>query len=139
MTFELNDKAKETRKLLTLPSLTTWYDLQDKVSQIFNVHPGSLQLQYRFSNEKSNTLPFDLHTHDEYIVMRDQLRPFVVPKILSNGKLSKSVRKPVSVQLFNKVMLVEGASIEKGKVSTVTTVAGTYHLYFTDTEIFQTS
>lgn len=124
MTFEINDQARGTRKILALPSLTTWDDLQDRVSQIFNVHPGSLQLQYRFSNEKNNSLPFDLHTHDEYTVMRDQLRPLVVPKVLSNGKLSKSVRKPVSVQLFNKGTQAGGVFIEKGiKVSTVTTVA----------------
>lgn len=108
MTYEINDKAKGTRKKLTLPSSSSWVDLRDKVSEVFNVHPGSLQLQYRLSNENKNSLPFDLCSHDDYTEMCDQLRPFVIPKILSNGKPSKSVRKQVVVQLFCKGM--EGVS-----------------------------
>ncbi len=73
-------------------------------------------LQYIFSNEKNNSLPFDLRSHDEYVDMRDKLQPFVIPKILANGKPSKSVRKLVTVQLFNRGL--EGVSGEKGtKVS----------------------
>ena len=116
MTFEINDKAKGTRKNLILPSLSTWDDLQDKVSQVLNIHPGSLQLQYRFSNENKNSLPFDLCSLDDYVEMCNQLRPHIVPRILSNGKPSKSARKLVVVQLFNRGM--EGVSREKGvKVS----------------------
>ena len=118
MTFEISDIAKGVRKKFTLPSLTSWDDLQDSVAKNLDIHPGSLQLQYRFSNEKSNSLPFNLRSHDDYIEMRDQLRPLVVPKILSNGKPSKSVRKAVFVQLFNKGRDLEGVSGEKGvKVS----------------------
>lgn len=128
MTFEINDKARGARKKLTLPSSTSWDDLRDRVSHVFNIHPASLQLQYRFSNENKNSLPFDLCSYNDYIEMCDQLRPFVIPKILSNGKPSKSIRKLVVVQLFCKGM--EGVSDEKGKgvkVSiwiTVTSIAG---------------
>jgi hypothetical protein len=116
MTFEINDKNRGSRKNITLPSSTSWANLQDKISQVLNVHPGSLRLQYRFSNEKNNSLPFDLCSDDDYIEMRDKLGPFVLPKILANGKLSKSVRKLVVVQLFDKG--TEGVSVEKGvKVS----------------------
>jgi hypothetical protein len=116
MTFEINDNARGARKNLTLPSSTSWADLQDRVAQVFNVHTGSLQLQYRFSNDKNNSLPFDLRSDNDYIDMRDQLQPHVVPKILASGKPSKSVRKLVTVQLFNRGM--EGVSSEKGtKVS----------------------
>lgn len=87
MTFEINDKARGCRKNLTLPSLTSWEDLQDNVSQIFNIHPKSLQLQYRFSNKKNNALPFDLHSHDDYVEMLNQLRPFVVPKSYQLGNV----------------------------------------------------
>jgi hypothetical protein len=114
MTFEVNDKARGARKNLTLSSLTPWADLQNRVAQIFDVYPGSLQLQYRFSNEKQNLLPFDLNSHDAYVEMRDQLRPFVVPKILANGKPSKSIRKLVTVQLFNKGAEGDGVSGGKG-------------------------
>jgi hypothetical protein len=114
MTFEINDKARGARKNLTLSSLTSWANIQDQVAQAFNIHQVSLQLQYRFSNEKNNSLPFDLCSHDDYIQMRDQLRPFVVPRILANGKLSKSVRKVVMVQLFNNSKSMEGVSSEKG-------------------------
>lgn len=102
MTFEINDKARGTRKNITLPSITPWADLQDWVAQVLNVYRGSLQLQYRFSNEKNNSLPYDLHSHDDYDAMRDQLRPFIVPKILASGRVSKTVRKLVMVQLFNR-------------------------------------
>ena len=102
MTFEINDKSRGARKNITLPSPTSWAALQDKVAEILNVHTGSLQLQYRFSNKKSNTLPFDLRSHVDYNEMRDQLRPHIVPRILANGKPSKSVRKLVTVQLFNR-------------------------------------
>lgn len=116
MTFEINDKARGTRKNLILPSLTSWDDLQDRVSRVLNIHPGSLELQYRFSNENKNSLPFDLRSNDDYVEMRNQLRPHVVPRILSSGKVSKSARKLVVVQLFNRGM--EGESREKGvKVS----------------------
>lgn len=114
MPLEINDEVKGIRKNLNLPSLTSWDDFRDMVSQVLNIHPGSLQLQFRLSNEKSNLLPFDLRSYDDYAEMRDQIRPFATPRILSNGKPSKSVRKLVVVQLFNRGM--EGA--EKGvKVS----------------------
>jgi hypothetical protein len=103
-------KLEAAEKKLTLSSLTSWADLQNKVAQIFNIYPGSLQLQYRFSNEKQNLLPFDLNSHDAYVEMRDQLRSFIVPKILVNGKPLKTVRKLVTVQLFNKGAEGDGVS-----------------------------
>ncbi|KAF8812202.1 hypothetical protein BYT27DRAFT_7207641 [Phlegmacium glaucopus] len=102
MTFEINDKVRGSCKNLTLSSLTPWSVLRDKIAQALNIHPESLKLQYRFSNEKNNTLPFNLSSHNDYIKMQDQLKPFVVPKILANSKPSKSARKLVTVQLFNK-------------------------------------
>ena len=102
MTFEINDKARGARKNITLPSYTSWADLKDQVAQVLNIHPGSLQLQYRFSNEKNNSLPFDLRSHNDYDEMHDQLGPLILPRILANGKPSKSIRKLVSVQLFNR-------------------------------------
>lgn len=118
MTFEINDKARGARKNITLSSFTSWDNLKDKVAQVLNLHPGSLKLQYRFSNEKSNSLPFDLVSLDDYNEMRDQLKPFVVPKILASGKPSKSARKLVTVQLFDKGTEGVPASGEKGvKVS----------------------
>ena len=66
--------------------------------------------------KKNNSLPFDLRSDDDYDEMRNQLRPFIVPKILASGKRSKSVRKLVVVQLFNRG--IEGVSGGKGaKVS----------------------
>ena len=62
--------------------------------------------------KKNNSLPFDLSSHDDYSEMRNQLRTFILPRILANGKPSKSVRKLVTVQLFDKGM--EGVSVEKG-------------------------
>ena len=121
MTFEINDKARGARKNITLPSYTSWDTLKDRVAQVLNLHPGSLRLQYRFSNEKSNLLPFDLVSLEDYQEMCDQLRPLVVPKILANGKPSKSARKLVTVQLFDKGTEGRGpASGEKGiKVSSI--------------------
>ena len=84
--------------------MTLWADLQNKVTQIFDIYPGPLQLQYHFSNEKQNLLPFNLNSHNAYVEMHDQLRPFIVPKILANRKPSKTIRKLVTVQLFNKEM-----------------------------------
>ena len=116
MMFKINNKARGARKNLTLPLTTSWANLQDRVAQVLNVHQGSLQLQYHFSNEKNNSLQFDLRSHDEYNEMRDQLRPLIVPRVLANGKVLKSIQKLVTVQLFNSGM--EGASGEKGvKVS----------------------
>jgi hypothetical protein len=125
MTFEVNDKARGAQGKLTLSSLASWANLQDRVAQALNVHQGSLQLQYHFSNKKTNSLPFDLCSYDDYDEIRDQLRPFIVPRILANGKHSKSARKLVMVQLFNRDM--ERISGKKaGKVSgyiTVTSIA----------------
>ena len=120
MTFEINDKARGARKNITLPSFTSWDTLKDKVAQVFNLHPGSLQLQYRFSNEKSSSLPFDLISLNDYNEMRDRLKLCVAPKILASGKPSKSARKLVTVQLFDKGMEGIPAGGEKNvKVSTV--------------------
>lgn len=138
MTFEINDKARGARKNITLPSSTSWGDLQDKVAQILNIHPGSLQLQYRFSNEKNNLLPFDLRSHQDYDEMSDQLRPFIVPKILANGKVSKSVRKLVVVQLSNRG--TEGVSSASGvKVSSLLQRCFTYQIFIYNTEVRKTS
>jgi hypothetical protein len=113
MTIEVHDKAKGARKNLTLPSSTPWADLQNKVAQIFNIYPGSLQLQHCFSNEKPNSLLFHLNSHDAYVKMCDQLRPFVVPKILANRNPSKAIRKLIMVQLFNKDAKGDGVSGRK--------------------------
>jgi hypothetical protein len=89
-------------------------------------HKSSMSTRDRYNSNTGSQMKKTtrFHTHDEYTVMRDQLRPLIVPKVLSNGKLSKSVRKPVSIQLFNKGTQAGGVFIEKGiKVSTVTTVA----------------
>ena len=130
MTFEVNDKARGARKNITLPSFTSWDTLKDKVAQVLNRHPGLLQLQYRFSNEKSNSLPFDLLSLEDYHGMCDQLRPLVVPKILASGKPSKSARKLVMVQLFDKGMEGVPAGGEKGvKVSRYITVASILLIY----------
>jgi len=94
--------------------LTSWVDLQNKVVQIFDIYPGSLQLQYHFSNKKQNLLPFNLNSHNAYVEMHDQLRSFIVPKILVNGKPLKTVRKLVMVQLFNKGAKGDGVSGGKG-------------------------
>ena len=112
MTFEINDRARGARKNLTLPSFSSWDTLKDKVAEVLNLHPGSLRLQYRFSNEKSNALPFYLVSLEDYHAMCDQLKPLVVPKILASGKPSKTPRKLVMVQLFDKEGLP--ASAEKG-------------------------
>ena len=131
MTFEINDKARGAQKRITLPSFTAWDSLKDKVTQVLNNHPGSLQLQYQFSNEKSNALPFDLVSLNDYNEMHNQLKPFVVPKILASGKPSKSARKLVMVQLFDKGEGVP-ASSEKGvKVTRQIFVASIWatHLY----------
>jgi hypothetical protein len=117
MTLEINDRARQARKIIALPSITPWDALKDRIAQVFNLHPGSMQLQYRFSNEKPNSLPFDLVSLDDYKEMRDHLRPFVVPKILASGKVSKSVRKVVMVHIFAKGTENLPASGEKGKVS----------------------
>ena len=116
MTLEINDNARRARRNLTLSSSTSWDNLKDRVAEVLNIHQGSLQLQYRFSNEKNNALPFDLCSHQDYDEMRDQLKPLILPKILASGEVSKRVRKVVVVQLFNRGM--EGARGKKGtKVS----------------------
>ena len=142
MTFEINDKARGVRKNITMPSFTSWENLKDKVARVFNIHPGSLQLQYRFSNEKANTLPFDLVSLDDYNEMRSQLKPLVVPKILASGKYSKSARKLITVQLFDKGMEGMPASGEKGiKVSgfiTVSSIMGNLSI-FIDAEVLESS
>lgn len=131
MSFEINDKSRGVRKNLILSSSKSWDNLQDRVAQILNVHPGSLQLQYRSSNEKNNLLPFNLRSQDDYEEMCDQLRPFVLPKILANGKLSKSIRKPVTVQLFNRG--IDETSGEKGvKVCNGSIVSVTVADFFID-------
>jgi hypothetical protein len=132
MTFEINDKAKGARKNLTLQSSTSWDNVQDMVAQVLNIHPGSLQLQYRFSNEKSNSLPFDLRSDEDYSSMCKKLQPLVVPRILANGKPSKSIRKLVTVQLFNRGM--EEVSGEKGvKVSRLGLVtSGNLFIYYSE-------
>jgi hypothetical protein len=129
MTFKVNNKARGARKNLTLSSLTPWADLQNRVAQIFNVYPGSLQLQYRLSNEKQNSLLFDLNLDDAYVEMRDQLRPFIVPKILANGKPSKISRKLVTVQLFDKGTKgdeVSGGKGAKVRISSILQQQATY-------------
>jgi hypothetical protein len=137
MTFEINDRVRGARKNITLPSYSSWDTLKDKVAQVLNLHPGSLKLQYRFSNEKSNALPFDLVSIEDYHTMCDQLKPLVVPKILASGKLSKMPRKLVMVQLFDKEGLPAGA--EKGiKASNLCFVSGNLSI-FIDAEVFESA
>ena len=114
MTFEIHDIARGSRKNISLPSFTSLDHLKDRVTRILNLHPESLHFQYRFSNEKSRSLLFDLVSLDDYNEMQDKLRPLVVPKILANGKPSKSTRKLVTVQLFDKGMERVPPGGEKG-------------------------
>jgi hypothetical protein len=121
MTFEIDDMAKGIRQTLTVPSTTLWYDLQNQVARVINVFPDSMNLQYRFSNEKKTALPFNLDSHESYVAMCDKLEPLVVPEILKNGQRSTRKRKLVTIQLFDKAKNAEdnsGSSGKSGKVRT---------------------
>lgn len=120
MTFEINDVAKGIRKNLTMSSMTLWDDLRNKVAQVLNIFPGSLRLQYRFSNEQKASLPFDLDSDEAYKEMRDKLEPLVVPEILKSGKRSTRKKKLVTVQLFDKN--AEGDGGPGGKSTKVRTL-----------------
>jgi len=121
MTFKIDDTAKGIRQTLTVPSTTLWYDLQNQVARVINVFPDSMNLQYRFSNEKKTALPFNLDSHESYVAMCDKLEPLVVPEILKNGQRSTRKRKLVTVRLFDKAKNAEdnsGSSGKSGKVRT---------------------
>ena len=108
--YEINDKAKGTWSDLTITSSTFWVEVKHKVAEKFNVYPASLQLQYRFSNEKANSLPFELNTEQAYVEMQDKYERLM---FTGSGKLRKLRAKPIIVQLFDKE--AEGISGSKGK------------------------
>jgi hypothetical protein len=102
ISVDINDSKNAKRTVETVQSSISFYRLRDQVALILKAHPQSVQLQYRFSNDRPSALPCDLTSERELRAMVDRLRPLVVPPMLSNGKRSTRVMKAVTVQLFNK-------------------------------------
>ena len=102
MTFEIEDRLKGSQQVLIVPSTILWFNFQQKITEVLNIFPSKLQLQYRFSNENKSSLPFDLNSHVLFGLMCNKLRPLVVPPTLKNGKKSTHKMKLITVKLFNK-------------------------------------
>ena len=112
MTFKIEDRLKGSQQALIVPSTILWFDFQQKITEVLNVFPSKLQLQYCFSNENISSLPFDLNSHVLFGLMCDKLRPLVVLPTVKNGKKSTCKMKLVMVKLFNKE--AEGESCQSG-------------------------
>ena len=115
MKFKLEDRFKGIQSELTVSSMITWYDFQQKVTQKLNIFLSTLHLQYRFSNENKSSLPFDLNSHASFGSMHDKLEPLVVQPLLKNGKRSTCKMKIVTVKLFNKGVEGETEVCSSGK------------------------
>ena len=46
-----------------MSSTILWFNFQEQVAKMLNVHPSNLQLQYCLSNVASKSIPFDLNSH----------------------------------------------------------------------------
>jgi hypothetical protein len=79
----------------------SWLILQQKLAELFNVYPTSLQAQYRFSTEKA-AFPCDLTCQGDLDTVLILLKPLIVPPRTSTGRPSTRKMKPVSVQIFNR-------------------------------------
>ena len=113
---EVYDTARGSRFALTLWSLDTWPAVMDKAAEKFHLYPTGLHLQYRFSNEKPTTLPFDLNSKQAFHDLWDKYKQLqILPSITKSGR--KSTRKTILVQLYNKNAEGESTLKGKGKVS----------------------
>jgi hypothetical protein len=101
-TMEVNNKLKGSRMVEIIASTTPWFLFQEKLAELFNVYPGLLHAQYRFSTDPKCSLPLDLTMQVHYEMLITLLRPLVVPQRLRSGKRSTRKMKPVTVQVFNK-------------------------------------
>ena len=119
MTFKIKDEVKGSRQEPIVLSTITWYDFQQKVTEVLNIFPSKLQLQYHFSNENKTSLPFNLNSHMSFGSISHKLRPLVMPATLKNGKKSAHKMKVVMVKLFNRDTEGEGhgSSVKNSKVS----------------------
>ena len=57
MTFEIEDRVMGSQKELIVSSTILWFNFQEQVAKMLNVHPSNLKLQYRLSNAASKSLP----------------------------------------------------------------------------------
>ena len=99
---DIIDSKNARRTVETVRSSIGFYILKDRVALILKAHPQSVELQYRFSNDRPSALPCDLTSEREFQAMVDHLRPLIVPPMLRNGKRSSRVMKAVTLHLFNK-------------------------------------
>jgi len=102
ISVDINDSKNAKRTIKTVQSNIGFYRLRDRVALILKAHPQSIELQYRFSNDRPSALPCDLTSEQEFQAMVDCLRPLIVTPMLRNGKHSSRVMKAVTLQLFNK-------------------------------------
>jgi hypothetical protein len=99
--MEILDNRKGTRTIQTVSSTKLFYSLRDQIAETLNAYPQSVNLQYRFSTE-TKALPCDLTSQQQFQALIVRLKPLVVPPVLSNGRRSARVMKPVAVQVFNR-------------------------------------
>lgn len=119
-TMDVTNKQKGSRVIQTSSSITPWTALKDKLSEIMNIHPTTLQAQYRLSTENKRSLLFDLTSQLDLDALIIRLRPLVVPPINADGRRSTRRMKAVSVQIFNKNdELQSPQNGSGGKVSTM--------------------
>ena len=110
------DIERGTRFSLTLLSSDTWPAVVDKAAEKFLKHPSALHLQYRFSNEKRATLPFNLDSEQAFHNLQDKYEQLqILPSITVLKR--KTMRKMILVQLYNKNATGESTLKGKAKVS----------------------
>ena len=110
------DIERGTRFSLTLLSSDTWPAVVDKAAEKFLKHPSALYLQYRFSNEKRATLPFDLDSKQAFHDLQDKYEQLqILPSITASKR--KTMRKMILIQLYNKNATGESTLKGKAKVS----------------------
>lgn len=62
----------------------------------------SVHLQYRFSTDSKDSLPYNLRGEKDLQVMMKLLRPLVAPRMTKSGRISGVKKKEVTVQIFDK-------------------------------------
>lgn len=108
----IHNEQQGMRERKSFDSFSSWPTIQDRLAEVFGIHPTQLSAQYRFSTDKKGDLPYNLRGQADL----DSLVKHLQASLPQGRKRGRSPKMPI-VEIFNKM---------NGIVTTTTTVR---HLY----------
>jgi hypothetical protein len=117
----IHNEQQGTRERKSFNSISSWYTIQDRLAEVFGIHPTQLHAQYRFSTDKKGDLPYNLRGQADL----DSLVKYL-QLTLPNRKQGRSQKMP-NIEIFNKTIGI--VNTNSTATVTVCTIFSSFNTY----------